>query len=96
MRTALACIALVVAVVFGTACTTFEMLDKESDRLLDKASDPLGSSSSSSHSSSSARSSGLSVIERKAMPRRTVKDVRGNDVIIWGQTSSSSTTPGHD
>lgn len=94
--TVLAGIALVAALAIGAGCTVLEMADKESDQLLDKLNDPSSSSSSSSYSSGNATGSGLSVIERKAMPKRTVKDNRGNDVVIWGQTSSASTTPGHD
>lgn len=94
--TVLAGIAVVAALAVGAGCTALEMADKESDKLLDKLNEPSGSSSSSSYSSGKAKGSGISVIERKAMPKRTVKDNRGNDVVIWGQTSSASTTPGHD
>ncbi len=41
-------------------------------------------------------SSGLSVVNRPRMPSRTVRDADGNSVTIWGQSRSTSTTPGHD
>lgn len=40
--------------------------------------------------------SGLSVVPRRDMASRTVNDRNGHPVTIHGQTSSSSTTPGHD
>ena len=40
--------------------------------------------------------SGLSVVPRPGMASRTVTDSNGHPVTIYGQSSSSSTTPGHD
>lgn len=40
--------------------------------------------------------SGLSVVPRPGMSARTVEDMNGNPVKIWGQSRSPSKTPGHD
>jgi len=41
-------------------------------------------------------SSGLTIVNRAGMEFETVTDVKGRPVKIYGQSSSSSTTPGHD
>ena len=69
-----------------TGCNTLEKADRETDRLLNRVSNPGPSSSGS----------GLSVVQRSDMTVRTAKDAQGRAVAIWGQTRSSSTTPGHD
>lgn len=46
--------------------------------------------------SSATPKSGLSVVERPGMQRRTVTDRHGREVTIWGQAEqASSKTPGH-
>ena len=75
-------------------CTNLEKLDRQTDDLLDKMNNPGGSTSSSSRSSGTG--SGLSVVRRPNMTVKTVKDAQGRSVAIWGQSRSSSTTPGHD
>ena len=95
----LALVAFIGALSVGGGCAQIDSLDKKTDQLFDEINSPAGSSpssSSSSHSTAKPKCSGLSVIERKAMPRRFVTDAHGHDVPIWGQSSSSSTTPGHD
>jgi len=90
-------------------CETIDRLDRQSDDLIDKINDPSppgsGRSSSSSSRSSdppsasqppASKGSGLSVVRRDAMPVHTVKDRHGNPVDIWGQSRSTSKTPGHD
>lgn len=83
-------IVFVAALTVGVGCTTMDKFDKESGKLLDKINSPGGSTSSSSYSSARATSSGLSVVEREAMPRRFVTDARGNDVAIWGHAKLAS------
>jgi len=41
------------------------------------------------------RQSGLSVIDRPGMAVELIKDAEGNSVPVYGQSASSSTTPGH-
>ena len=94
----LALAAFIGALSVGVGCAQIDSLDKKTDQLFDELNKPAGSSSSSSHSTAKRKPkcSGLSVVERDAMPRRFVTDANGHDVPIWGQSSSSSTTPGHD
>ena len=95
---ALACVVLLLASFAPAGCGTVEKLDRESNDLLDKINDPTPPASSSSRSSDKPKSSGsgLSVARNPNMPVHMIKDARGKTVEIWGQSKSSSTTPGHD
>ena len=88
-------LAVVLLACLAPACAN---IDEESEKILDQLNGQGSSSSSSSsgHSTSSSSSSGLSVVKRKAMPVRTIKDVHGRQVELWGQANSTSKTPGHD
>jgi hypothetical protein len=89
-------LALVLALLIATpglGCNKLERWGRQSDELLD---DINGSPRSDSSGSSSHRSSGLSVVKRKAMPERTFKDARGNPATLRGRSDSTSKTPGHD
>ena len=88
-------VAIMLATSLESGCDVVNKLDKESDDLLDEINDPGGPSSSSSSSASTSQSSGLAVVERKDMLVETLTDIHGNQVEIWGQPRSSSTTPGH-
>jgi len=55
-----------------------------------------GARSGGSGSSPPPPRSGLSVVPRRGMASRTVRDAQGRQVTIYGQSGSASTTPGHN
>jgi hypothetical protein len=75
-------------------CNTLEKIDRQTDEILDKADNPVGSASSRGESAKA--DNGFSIVRRPGMTARTVKDAQRRSVAIWGQARSSSTTPGHD
>ena len=79
-------------VCLGMLGCVVDTLDRESDKLLNRIND----TSSSSSTSSSPAKSGLSVVKRKGMSKYVVRDGHGNEVPVWGQSTSTSKTPGHD
>jgi hypothetical protein len=87
-----AALALALALVPG--CTAFEKLDRQTDDLLDEVND----SRPPSQGTTQAREHTGSTLEPDRRLRSDVHrvlDAQGDQVEVFGQTSSSSTTPGH-